>query len=78
MLPDPVHNVADRPDLVVAAFSLCELGSAELRRAVVSTLWAHTTGALVLLEHGNHQGAGIILEARDHVGPTIRTQGRFL
>ena len=60
-------------DLVVASMSLCELADPKLRELVIRTLWAHTSGYLVLVESGNPQGFALVQEARDVVLSIGRT-----
>uniref|UniRef100_A0AAY4AW16 Methyltransferase like 17 n=1 Tax=Denticeps clupeoides TaxID=299321 RepID=A0AAY4AW16_9TELE len=52
-------------DLVVAAFTLSELGSCEEREEATLTLWRKTSSYLVLVEHGTLEGYQILMEARE-------------
>ncbi|XP_078725072.1 ribosome assembly protein METTL17, mitochondrial [Lampetra fluviatilis] len=54
-----------RYDVVVAAFSLSELGSATDRLSTVLSLWQRTNSFLVLIENGTLSGYTILMQARD-------------
>lgn len=54
-------------DLVVSAFSLMELPSTERRIEMVASLWAKTSGILVLVENGTLAGHSAVTEARNFI-----------
>lgn len=52
-------------DLVVAAYSLSEIGDPQHRKRVVQQLWKMTGGVLVLVEFANLSNFDLLMEARD-------------
>eukprot|EP00796_Vickermania_ingenoplastis_P004357 gene4357-3169_t len=54
-------------DLVVAAYSLSEIGDEAHRKRVVQQLWKMTGGVLVLVEFANLGNFNILMEARDTI-----------
>ncbi|MCI4377729.1 hypothetical protein PGIGA_G00206940 [Pangasianodon gigas] len=52
-------------DLVLAAFSLSELSTQEVREETLLTLWRKTHSYLVLVENGTKEGHEILMEAKD-------------
>lgn len=54
-------------DLVVAAYSLSEIGDPQHRKRVVQQLWKMTGGVLVLVEFANLSNFDLLMEARDTI-----------
>lgn len=54
-------------DLVVAAYSLSEIGDERHRKRIVQQLWKMTRGVLVLVEFANLSNFNILMEARDTI-----------
>lgn len=54
-------------DLVVAAYSLSEIGDPQHRKRVVQQLWKMTAGVLVLVEFANLSNFDLLMEARDTI-----------
>lgn len=49
----------------MSGYALLEMAGEGDRRRMVESLWARTTGFLVLIEEGTKAGHAAILEARD-------------
>nr|CCC95110.1 conserved hypothetical protein [Trypanosoma congolense IL3000] len=64
LLPE---DEAIQHDLVVAAYSLSEISTAENRRRVVQQLWKMTKGVLILVEFANLNNFNMLMEARDWI-----------
>lgn len=64
---DDPAPAADASDLVVCAYTLCELESTRARRDAVAQLWRQCRGALVIIEPGTPVGHQLISDARDVV-----------
>lgn len=54
-------------DLVVAAYSLSEIGDPQHRKRIVQQLWKMTRGVLVLVEFANLSNFDLLMEARDTI-----------
>lgn len=54
-------------DLVVAAYSLSEIGDEAHRKRIVQQLWKMTRGVLVLMEFANLSNFNLLMEARDTI-----------
>lgn len=54
-------------DLVVAAYTLSEIGDVQHRKRIIQQLWKMTRGVLVLVEFANLGNFDLLMEARDTI-----------
>ncbi|KAI9315465.1 mitochondrial small ribosomal subunit Rsm22-domain-containing protein [Dichotomocladium elegans] len=63
---------AQKPDLVVCAFTLGDISSAALQKSIVGQLWDMTGDTLVLIDRGTPIGFSNIARARQHILDTTK------
>eukprot|EP01062_Namystynia_karyoxenos_P078687 TRINITY_DN8150_c0_g1_i1.p1 TRINITY_DN8150_c0_g1~~TRINITY_DN8150_c0_g1_i1.p1 ORF type:complete len:1033 (+),score=403.28 TRINITY_DN8150_c0_g1_i1:85-3183(+) len=63
-LPEQPKAAGQKHDLCVAAYTLGEFQSEELRADAIRSLWEHCSGVLVVVEPGTPAGFKLVLDAR--------------